>query len=176
MDRPHPTMLAHYRLAEQIGAGGMGVVYRGTNTHLHRDVAIKILSPTALADDKARRRFRREAQALSRVTHPNVAGIYDFDTSDGVDFLVMEYIPGVTLQDRLQQGAFSEPTIVTLAIQVANALVAAHEHGVVHCDLKPANVLLDQDIMRVPAELVLRTKVIATYVGGKEVFRAVPTN
>jgi eukaryotic-like serine/threonine-protein kinase len=97
--------LSHYRILEQIGAGGMGVVYRAHDERLQRDVAIKVLPIGTLADESARRRFRKEALTLSRLSHPNIATVHDFDSQDGVDFLVTEYISGVTLEAKLAGGA-----------------------------------------------------------------------
>ncbi|HYL11591.1 MAG TPA: protein kinase, partial [Terriglobales bacterium] len=92
--------LGHCRIVEKIGAGGMGEVYRGRDEHLDRDVAIKVLPPRTFSDESARRHFHQEALALSRLNHPNIASVYDFDTEDGIDFLVMEYVPGVTLDTK----------------------------------------------------------------------------
>src|SRR5262249_19479861 len=97
-------LLGHYRVLEQIGKGGMGVVYRARDEHLARDVAVKILPPGMLGDDAARKRFRREALALSRLSHPNIATIHEFGSDCGVDFLVMECIPGVSLDDKIAAG------------------------------------------------------------------------
>src|SRR6202022_2407102 len=96
--------LGHFRILEKIGAGGMGVVYRARDEQLDRDVALKILPSGALADDISRKRFRKEALALAKLTHPNIGVIHEFGTQDGLDFLVMEYIPGTTLRDRLTVG------------------------------------------------------------------------
>ena len=137
--------LGHYRVAEKIGAGGMGDVYRAHDEHLDREVAIKVLPSGTLSDESSRKRFRKEALALSKLNHPNIATIHDFDTQQGVDFLVMEYIPGVTLNDRLAQGPLPEKEVVSLGTQLAEGLFAAHEHGVVHRDLKPGNLRLTTD-------------------------------
>ncbi len=134
--------LSHYRLLEQIGAGGMGVVYRAHDEHLDRDVAVKVLPTGVLADDDARQRFRREAHALSRLNHPHIATVHDFDTQDGVDFLVMELVTGTPLDERLKGGALPEAEVCALGAQIAEALEAAHEQGIVHRDLKPGNVML----------------------------------
>ncbi len=134
--------LSHYRIVEKIGAGGMGEVYRARDQHLGRDVAIKVLPPGTLGDEHARKRFRKEAQALSKLNHPHIATVFDFDTQDGVDFLVMELVEGVTLSDKLAAGALSEKEITRLGGQVAEALEEAHERGVVHRDLKPGNVMV----------------------------------
>src|SRR5881397_1671089 len=93
--------LGHYRVLEKIGAGGMGVVYRARDEHLERDVALKVLPSGLLTDENARRRFKKEALALSKLNQPNVEAVYDFNTQDGVDFLVMEYVPGETLTRKL---------------------------------------------------------------------------
>ena len=137
--------LGQYRILEEIGSGGMGVVYRARDERLERDVALKILPQGLLAGDAARRRFRREALALSKLTHPNIATIHDFDTHEGIDFLVMEYIPGVSLSDKIAGGPLPEPEFLHLGVQLASALGVAHEHGVVHRDLKPANLRVTPD-------------------------------
>jgi TolB-like protein/predicted Ser/Thr protein kinase len=133
----------HYRILERIGSGGMGVVYRGYDAHLEREVAIKVLNPGTIADEHSRKRFRNEAHALSKLNHPNIATVYDFETFEGRDFLVMEFIPGMTLKEKLAQGSFPEKDVTTLGMQLAEGLSAAHEHGVVHRDLKPGNLLLN---------------------------------
>lgn len=137
--------LGHYRILEKIGAGGMGEVYRAQDEHLERAVAIKILPPGTLSDDSSRKRFRKEALALSKLNHPNIATIHDFDTQQGADFLVMEYIPGITLGEKLASRPIQEKEMLTLGIQLAKGLSAAHEHGVVHRDLKPSNLRLTND-------------------------------
>jgi eukaryotic-like serine/threonine-protein kinase len=138
-------MLGHYRIIDKIGAGGMGEVYRARDEHLHREVAIKVLPPGTLSDKSSRKRFHKEALALSRLNHPNIATIHDFDTQAGVDFLVMEFIPGMTMSARLAGRPLPENEVVRLGIQLAEGLSAAHEHGVVHRDLKPGNLQLIDD-------------------------------
>jgi eukaryotic-like serine/threonine-protein kinase len=133
---------SHYRVVERLGAGSMGEVYRAHDEHLGRDVAIKVLPPGTLNDETARRRFRREAEALSRLNHAHIATVHDFDSADGVDFLVMEYVAGRTLSARLADGPLSEREAAMLAGEVAAALEEAHERGVVHRDLKPANIIV----------------------------------
>lgn len=132
--------LGHFRLIEEIGAGGMGIVYRARDTRLERDVAVKILNAKTLSSDSARKRFRREALILSRLNHPNVESVYDFHSDQGIDYLVMEHISGVSLADRLEQGALSKKELVSIGIQLARGLAAAHEQKIIHRDLKPANL------------------------------------
>jgi len=134
--------LGHYRILEKIGAGGMGIVYRARDEQLDRDVALKILPAGALADDTSRKRFRKEALALAKLSHPNIGIVHEFGTQDGLDFLVMEYIPGTTLHSRLAAGSIPEIEAVTLAAQITSALEEAHRGGVIHRDLKPSNVLV----------------------------------
>ncbi|MFQ5927922.1 MAG: protein kinase, partial [Terriglobia bacterium] len=137
--------LGHYRIIEKIGAGGMGEVYRARDERLERDVALKVLPAGALADEAARKRFRKEALALSKLNHPNIETVYDFDTQDGVDFLVMEHIAGETLDAKVKQGALGEKEVARLGAQLAEGLAAAHAAGVVHRDLKPGNLRVTPD-------------------------------
>src|SRR3984885_11217122 len=102
-------ILSHYRIVEQIGAGGMGVVYRAHDEQLDRDVALKVLPSGMLADDAARRQFRKEALALAKLSHPNIATVFEFSSHQGVDFLAMELIPGKPLSERLLSGAIAQP-------------------------------------------------------------------
>src|SRR2546422_164603 len=136
--------LGHFRILEKIGQGGMGVVYRARDERLERDVALKVFPAGALADDGARRRFRKEALALAQVNHPNIGVIHDFDCEEGVDFLVMEYIPGATLSDRLN-APLPEKEVARLGRQLADGLAAAHGQGIVHQDLKPGNLRVTPD-------------------------------
>jgi tetratricopeptide (TPR) repeat protein len=133
-------VLGHYRIIEQIGAGGMGLVFRARDEQLDRDVALKILPPLTLLSEPGRRQFRREALSAARISHPNVAAAYDFGQQDGMDYLVTEYVPGVTLDAKLAEGPLSEAESLALGIQVANGLHAAHCEGVIHRDLKPSNL------------------------------------
>ena len=135
----------HYRILQRIGSGGMGVVYRGFDTHLDRDVAIKVLKPGTIADDHSRKSFRNEAHALSKLNHPNIATIFDFHTEDGRDFLVMEFIDGVPVSQRLLEGSLPQKDVIALGAQLAEALSAAHDRSVIHRDLKPSNLCLTAD-------------------------------
>src|SRR5437867_7165565 len=134
--------LSRYRILERLGAGGMGVVYLARDERLDRDVALKLLPEGTLADGRSRRRFRKEALALSKLNHPNIASVYDFDTQEGVDFLVMEHVAGETLARKLSAGALPEKELREIAVQIAEALEEAHERGIVHRDLKPGNVIV----------------------------------
>ena len=134
--------ISHYHVTAALGAGGMGEVYRATDTRLDRDVALKVLPAGALADEAARKRFRKEALALSKLNHSNIAVVHDFDTQDGIDFLVMEFVEGTTLAGKIVDGALSEKEAAKIGAQVAEALDEAHEQGVIHRDLKPGNVMV----------------------------------
>ena len=134
--------LGHYRITERIGTGGMGVVYRAHDERLERDVALKVLPTGTFADEDVRKRFHKEALALARLNHPNIAAVYDFDTQDGQHFLIMEYVPGGTLDRRLTNGALVEKEVLVLATQIAAALEEAHDRGIVHRDLKPGNIAI----------------------------------
>ena len=137
--------LGHYRITGKVGAGGMGEVYCARDEHLARDVAIKVLPPGTLIDESARKHFRKEALILSQLNHPNVATIHDFDTQQGVDFLVMEYIPGITLSEKVAGRPLPEQEVIRLGVQLAEGLAAAHDRGVVHRDLKPGNLRVASD-------------------------------
>ena len=137
--------LSHYQIVEQIGAGGMGVVYRAHDEQLERDVAIKVLPPGSLADETARKRFRKEALSLARLNHPNIATVHEFGAEDGTDFLVTEYIAGITLDSKLARGPLPAAEVFRLGVQLAEGLSAAHRQGIVHRDLKPGNLRLTTD-------------------------------
>jgi Tol biopolymer transport system component/tRNA A-37 threonylcarbamoyl transferase component Bud32 len=139
--------LVHYRITDRLGAGAMGEVYRARDEKLNRDVAVKVLPAGALSDEAARRRFRKEADVLSRISHPHIATIHDFDSADGIDFLVMELVPGPSIDEELRKGPFPEKDVVRLGGQMARGLQAAHEQGVIHRDLKPSNLRLTEDGM-----------------------------
>ncbi|MFY9561536.1 MAG: protein kinase [Terriglobales bacterium] len=139
------TRLGHYVIQEQIGAGGMGVIYRAQDERLSRDVAVKILPPGSLSDETARKRLRKEALALSRLNHPNIETVYDFDTQENVDFLVAELIPGSTLHHKLAAGPLPEKEVLRLGLQLSEGLAAAHQAGLLHRDLKPSNVRVTPD-------------------------------
>lgn len=138
-------MLGRYRLLEQIGAGGMGVVYRAHDERLGRYVAIKLLAPGSIRSVVARHRVHNEAMALSRLSHPNIETIFEFDSEDDCDFLVVELIEGVSLDELLARGPVPQTLAVSLTMQLLRGLAAAHEKGIMHRDLKPSNLRLTQD-------------------------------
>ena len=154
--------LAHYRLVEKIGEGGMGLVWKALDTKLDREVAIKILPEQFASDHDRVQRFEREAKVLASLNQPNIAAIYDFEQEDGVTFLVMELVPGEDLARRLSRGPIPVDAALRIGSQVARALEAAHEHGVIHRDLKPANVLITED----GTAKVLDFGLAKTFVGG----------
>src|SRR5713101_5748831 len=132
--------LGRYEIRSQLGAGGMGEVYRARDEKLNRDVAIKVL-PEGFTEDAERvARFQREAQVLASLNHPNIAAIYGLEESDGVRALVMELVEGPTLAERIKAGPLPLEEALGIAKQIAEALEAAHEKGIIHRDLKPANV------------------------------------
>ncbi len=137
--------IAHYRVTEKLGAGGMGEVYRATDTKLNRDVALKVLPEEFARDADRMARFKREAQVLASLNHPNIAAIYGLEEADSIRCLVLELVEGPTLADRIAQGAIPLDEVLPIAKQIAEALEYAHEHGIIHRDLKPANVKVTPD-------------------------------
>ena len=134
-----------YEITGKLGAGGMGEVYRARDTKLDRDVALKIL-PEAFASDPERlARFEREAKTLAALNHPHIAHIHGLEESDGVRALVLEFVDGPTLADRIARGSIPIHEALIIARQIAEALEAAHEQGIVHRDLKPANIKVRTD-------------------------------
>ena len=137
------TRLGTYEITGPLGAGGMGEVYRARDTRLGRDVAIKALPPAFAADPARLSRFRREAQTLASLNHPNIAAIYGLEEAGGTPHLVLELVEGETLAARLARGALSQGEALALGIQIASAIEAAHERGIIHRDLKPGNIMIN---------------------------------
>jgi serine/threonine-protein kinase len=134
--------VAHYQLTDKLGAGGMGEIYRAQDTRLSRTVAIKVLPDSHVADPDRRRRFLQEARAASALNHPNIITIHDVVFEGDTAFMVMEFVSGTTLADRIAAGPMSVSDVLTYAIQMADALAAAHDAGIIHRDLKPGNVMI----------------------------------
>src|SRR5205823_5615429 len=134
--------LGPYEIIAPLGAGGMGEVYRARDTRLDRDVAIKVLPANLSADSNLRQRLEREAKAVSKMSHPHICTLHDIGHQDGVDFLVMEYLEGETLEQRLINGPLLTEQTLRYSAQIADALARAHKMGITHRDLKPANIML----------------------------------
>src|SRR5579872_5930459 len=142
MPLPNGSKLGPYEIQSALGAGGMGEVYRARDTRLDRTVAIKILPPHLSSNAELNARFEREARAVSSLNHPHICHLYDIGTQDSTAFLVMEYLDGETLADRLRKGPMPLKQALDFAIQITEALATAHRAGILHRDLKPQNVML----------------------------------
>ena len=140
------TRVSHYDVLEQLGQGGMGVVYKALDTNLNRHVALKFLPPEMTSDDEARQRFTTEAQAASALDHPNICTIYEIDADpDGRMFIAMAFYDGETLKQRIDRGPLAINEALEIAVQMARGLAKAHAAGIVHRDVKPANVMITGD-------------------------------
>ncbi|MFB3133691.1 MAG: serine/threonine-protein kinase, partial [Rhodothermales bacterium] len=136
--------ISHYQITDQLGQGGMGIVYKATDTRLQRTVALKFLPAHSLQTDDDKQRFEREAKAAAALNHPNIATVYEIDEAGGRTFIAMEFIGGETLASTIKQGPLKLSEAVEVALQVAAGLQAAHEKGIVHRDIKASNVMFTE--------------------------------
>jgi len=147
------TRLGPYEILGPLGAGGMGEVHRARDTRLDRTVAIKVLPSHLSEDADHKRRFEREAKTISSLSHPHICALHDVGHQDGIDYLVMEYVEGETLSERLVKGPLPTEQVLRCGIEITDALEKAHRQGIVHRDLKPGNVMLtrsETDIWQLP--------------------------
>src|SRR5215204_293959 len=144
--KPLPVKtIAHYRIMEPIGAGGMGAVYKAYDKKLQRVVALKVLPPEYVSQQDRRRRFYQEARAASALNHPHILTVYEVGEDDGKPYIAMEYVEGETLRNKIRSGGLPLKQILEIAIQIAEGLGKAHDAGIIHRDLKPENLMISRD-------------------------------
>jgi serine/threonine protein kinase len=170
------TRLGAYEIESAIGAGGMGEVYRARDTRLDRLVAIKVLPSQFAFDPQLRERFEREARTISRLDHPHICSLYDVGEVDGTSFLVMPYLEGETVEQRLKKGALPIPEALTVAIHIADALDKAHRAGVTHRDVKPGNIMLTKSGARLLDFGLAKSATAAAVGAGDSLLPTTPPN
>ena len=173
---PSGTRLGSYEILSLLGAGGMGEVYRARDTRLDRSVAVKVLPDALGADPEFRERFDREARAISQLSHPHICTLYDVGEEQGTAFLVMEYLEGATLADRLAKGALPIDQALKTAIEVASALDKAHRAGIVHRDLKPGNIILTKNGAKLLDFGLAKSGAAVVAAGGQSTLPTTPRN
>lgn len=138
--------ISHYKIIKKIGGGGMGIIYSAIDTKLNRKVALKFLPPDLTQDEESKKRFINEAQTASKLEHPNICTIYEIDeTEEGQIFIAMAYYEGKTLKEKLKEGPLSVKESINIVLQLARALSKAHSKGIIHRDVKPANIFITDD-------------------------------
>ncbi len=142
---PPGAVIDHYRIESRIGRGGMGTVYKAHDTHLYRPVALKVIAPEHLLDPESKHRLIREARAAAALNHPNIVTVYDIGANDGIDYIIMEYVEGRSLDTLIGRKGLKLGDALEYAVQIADALAKAHSAGIIHRDLKPANVIVSDD-------------------------------
>jgi eukaryotic-like serine/threonine-protein kinase len=170
------SKLAHYEITAKIGEGAMGVVYKAKDSHLDRFVAIKVLPPERVMDAPRKARFVQEAKAASALNHPNIITVHDIDQQDGVDFIVMEYVSGKTLDQMIPRKGIKLGDALKYGVQIADALSRAHAAGIIHRDLKPGNLMVDEHGHVMVLDFGLAKLTEAAPLGEDEATRTQPTS
>jgi len=168
-------VVSHYRIVRKLASGGMGVVYKAKDSHLDRFVAIKVLPPERVADPERKARFVQEAKAASALNHPNIITVHDIDEQDGVDFIVMEYVTGKTLDEIIPRKGMKLGDALKYAVQISDALSRAHGAGIIHRDLKPGNIMVDEHGQVKVLDFGLAKLTETAFLGEDESTRMLPT-
>src|SRR5438128_1014535 len=170
------TKLGPYEILAPLGAGGMGEVYRARDTRLDRTIAIKVLASHLSSSPELKQRFEREAKAISALNHPHICSLYDVGSQDGIDYLVMEFLEGETLAERLRQGVLPLKETLKVGMEVSEALAAAHRAGITHRDLKPGNIMLTKSGAKLLDFGLAKTSAPVTVGSGLSMLPTTPPN